>query len=285
MIFISTGGSRNQTAIQTALDFYAEGIRHVELSGGLCSPQIEEDLKTLPSDLLVQIHNYFPPPITPFVFNLASDKESVASVSFGHALQAIKIAANLKRRKYSFHAGFRMNPGVNELGRRIIARKLIDRGVAINNFIDQVQILSRQARLSNVDLLIENNVITRSNFDSFGEDPLLMTHPDEIIAIMSKVPKNVGLLLDVAHLYVSSKTLNFDVVEAHEKIKPWIKGYHLSENDGIVDSNQPIKNDSWFWRCLVRNLDYYTLEVYGTAPQEMYSQYCLAADLLARENF
>jgi sugar phosphate isomerase/epimerase len=283
VIFVSTGGRRDQTAVQTALDFYQAGIRHVELSGGSYSNQFEKDSQLVPADLMIQVHNYFPPPAIPFVFNLASDMVEVANLSINHAQTAIKIAATLKRSIYSFHAGFRINPLASELGKKLETRRLINRSEALNIFIERVYGLSKFAEDLGVKLLIENNVITQFNFNSFGEDPLLMTDPEEIIYVMKGMPKNVGLLVDVAHLKVSSQTLKFDLIDAHERLKPWIHGYHLSDNDGSVDSNEPVLASSWFWEHLLRGLDYYTLEVYGVSPQELYYQQRLFREMISKD--
>jgi sugar phosphate isomerase/epimerase len=129
--------------------------------------------------------------------------------------------------------------------------------------------------------MVENNVITQSNFNRFGEDPLLLTCPDEIFAVMKEMPKNVGLLLDVAHLKVSANTLGFDLINGHEKLKPWIKGYHLSDNSGDVDSNEQVTPASWFWKYILRDLEFYTLEVYGATDIELYAQYLLTKKMLA----
>ena len=78
----------------------------------------------------------------------------------------------------------------------------------------------------------------------------------------SKLPKRIGLLVDVGHLNVSAKTENFDRVKALKKIDKFVKGYHLSENNGISDSNKKINKNSWFLNYLKNDLDYYTIEVY-----------------------
>ena len=281
MIFISTGGRRDKSAIDTALNFYRQGIRHVELSGGLHSKEFLTELKTVPRDLILQIHNYFPPPATPFVFNLASNVFDISEMSIGLARNAIQISSGLERSIYSFHAGFRINPRANELGGKLVARQLMSRRLAIEIFIERVLLLAKEAESMGVRLMIENNVITQSNFNRFGEDPLLFTCPDEIFAVMKEMPKNVGLLLDVAHLKVSANTLDFDLINGHEKLKPWIKGYHLSDNSGDIDSNEQVTSASWFWKYLVRNLDFYTLEVYGATDIELYAQYLLTKEMLA----
>jgi sugar phosphate isomerase/epimerase len=285
MIFISTGGRRDQSAINTAFQFYSHGIHHVELSGGAHSEQFLTDLESAPDDLILQIHNYFPPPATPFVFNLASEALDVSELSIKLARNAISIASGLNRSIYSFHAGFRINPRAKDLGRKLVARELVSRTIALEIFIERVLMLAKEAESLGVRLMIENNVITRFNFNSFGEDPLLLTCPDEIEAIMKMMPKNVGLLLDVAHLKVSSNTLDFDLIDAHERLKPWIQAYHLSDNNGDVDSNEPVTPVSWFWKYLVRDLDSYTLEVYGVSVQELYAQQLLTKKMLAGNIF
>ena len=97
----------------------------------------------------------------------------------------------------------------------------------------------------------------------FKQDPLLLTHPKEIIEFFKKCDKNVGLLLDVGHLKVSAKTYGFNLFKAHEMLKPYIEGYHLSDNDGLKDSNSEFTKKSWFYNKLKRNVKYISIEVYS----------------------
>ena len=115
----------------------------------------------------------------------------------------------------------------------------------------------------NVKILIENNVITKENYKRFNQDPLLLTHPKEIIKFFKKSHKNVGLLLDVGHLKVSAKTYGFNLFKAHEKLKPYIEGYHLSDNDGLKDSNREFTKNSWFYNGLKKDVKYISIEVYS----------------------
>ena len=284
MIFLSTGGERHQKAAKTALKYYELGINCVELSGGAYSSTCELDLMALPSGIHLQVHNYFPPPETPFVFNLASNDREIAARSVAHVRNAIRMAILLRRPIYSFHAGFRMNPAVSELGVRLVRHNLLARNVALNIFGERVQALAEEARREGVTLLVENNVINKLNFETYGEDPLLLTDPDEIEFFMTRVPSNVGLLLDVAHLKVSAKTKNFDIVSAHEKVKRWIKGYHLSDNDGDADTNDPVSEHSWFWNYLQKGLNYYSLEVYRQPMSRLSEQRALTETILANDD-
>ena len=91
----------------------------------------------------------------------------------------------------------------------------------------------------------------------------MLTHPKEIIEFFKKCDKNVGLLLDVGHLKVSAKTHGFNLLKAHEKLKPFIEGYHLSDNDGLRDSNREFTKKSWFYNKLKKDVKYISIEVYS----------------------
>ena len=79
---------------------------------------------------------------------------------------------------------------------------------------------------------------------------------------MSKLPKNVGLLLDTGHLKVTCKTLNLNLYNEYKKIFKFIKGYHLSDNNGLADTNNTFTKNAWWFKKFNKNLDYYTIEVY-----------------------
>ena len=139
----------------------------------------------------------------------------------------------------------------------------IIRNKSISLFINRVKKLSKIAKKKNIDLLIENNVISKKNKNEFGLNPLLMCDPKETLKIAKQFPKNTKLLIDVAHLKVSSKTLKFSLSEMFNICNKYIGGYHLSDNNGKSDSNSMIKYNSWFWKYLNNNLNYFSLEVYN----------------------
>ena len=272
MIYISTGGMCCKTGFSSALDFFENGINAVELSGGLYSERTEQDLFNLPKELNLQIHNYFPPPIEPFVFNLASKNELIFAKSFKHVCSCIELASKLGLSKYSFHGGFRISPQPHQLGGELGVHELSLREEAFEVFENAVLKLSKIAKSKNIELLIENNVLTMANLELYGESPLLFCEPEEISSFMNKMPDNVGLLLDFGHLKVSALTLGFDPVNAHDKLQTWTKAYHLSDNNGKIDSNEPITRDSWFWSVINPALDYYSLEVYGVSFENLILQ-------------
>ena len=196
----------------------------------------------------------------------------------------MRLAITMGRPVYSFHAGFRINPVVSELGGAIKRRELSDRSAALNQFGEKMLLLAEEARREGVTLLVENNVLSAANMATFGEDPLLLTHPDEIAAFMRGMPAHVGLLLDVAHLKVSARTLGFDLLAAHAHVKPWIRGYHLSDNDGLEDSNHSVTADSWFWDVIDPGLDYYSLEIYRMPSADLVRQHDFVKTSLTGKN-
>ena len=131
--------------------------------------------------------------------------------------------------------------------------------------------------------MIENNVINKKNFKIFGENPLLLTKPDEIINFFKKLPDNIGFLLDVGHLKVSSKTEKFDLKIAMLKLNNIVTGYHLSENNGLEDQNKNFSNKVWFLKFLKKNLNYYTLEIYKTNLDKIYKTKVMIENFLNKK--
>ena len=129
--------------------------------------------------------------------------------------------------------------------------------------------------------MIENNVVTKQEVENFKKNMVLMADPKEINYIFSKLPNNVKMLLDVAHFKVSSKSLNFPLIKSVKKINKWIYGYHLSDNNGLEDSNKPVTNKSWFWPIIKKNLNYYSIEVYNQKLSQIYNQKKLVEKKLA----
>jgi len=70
-----------------------------------------------------------------------------------------------------------------------------------------------------------------------------------------------GILLDVGHLNVASRSLKFSKIKYLKECKQWIFGYHFSNNNGLYDQNKLIQKNSWFWPYIKKNLKYYSLEV------------------------
>lgn len=263
MIYLSTGGFQKLTPQSVIQKYNKIGIKSIELSGGkyVHSQKIIKFLKEK-HNINYALHNYFPVPKKKFVINLGSFEKKIFKKTFLNIKKSIDISSKLKSKYFGFHAGFLFDPNIKDLGKKFTDVRLQDRKKTINLFLARVNLLAKEAKKKNVKILIENNVITIENFKKFKQDPLLLTHPDEIIKFFKNCDKNVGLLLDVGHLKVSAKTLGFDLLRAHERLKPYIKGYHLSDNNGLRDSNKEFTKKSWFYDKLKKNVKYISIEVY-----------------------
>jgi sugar phosphate isomerase/epimerase len=239
------------------------GINSFELSGGMHFNDISNNLIKLSKKYSIVLHNYFPVPLEPFVFNLASLRQDIAEKSMLHAKLAIDLSYAVGSKYYSFHAGYLLDPGSQELGNLIRLRKLNNRIDSKNIFIERVNELSKYAATKNIKLMIENNVLSSENYHNFKNNAFLMVDPEETKEILEKVDKNVGLLIDVAHLKVSANSLKFSATEYLVEFRNKTWGYHISDNNGLSDTNHPVDKNSWFWTNLNKNLDYYSLEIYN----------------------
>ena len=264
MIYLSTGGFQNLTPQSVIQKFNEKGIKSIELSGGKYVDQ-KKVIKFLKkrNDLNYSLHNYFPVPKKKFVINLASIEKTIFKKTFSNIKKSINISSKLNSKYFSFHGGFLFNPNIKDLGKKFAKVKLQNRKKSMKLFLNRVNLLAEEAKKNNVKILIENNVITKENYKRFNRDPLLLTHPKEIVDFFKKCHKNVGLLLDVGHLKVSAKTYGFNLFKAHEMLKPYIEGYHLSDNDGLKDSNREFTKNSWFYNGLKKDVKYISIEVYS----------------------
>jgi len=272
MIYVSTGGHNNWSFDQTTTHLLDVGINAFELYGGVYVSNVEEKLKEVSQDNDIVLHNYFPPAEQPFVFNLASLQNSIAEKSIKHAKYVIDLSSMVGSKYYSFHAGYLIDPAVNELGKRIKNRTLNDRNESKELFIERVNELSIYAANKNIKLMIENNVLSHKNYHEFKQNPLLMVDKSETEEIIEKTDSNVELLIDVAHLKVSANTLGFSAKDYLLNFIDTTLAYHLSDNQGQEDSNNLIKHDSWFWPYINTNLDYYSLEIYNVSAQTLKQQ-------------
>lgn len=268
-IYISTGGYKNENINSILSKMEKNNILDIELSGGSYNKNIYEILKKKKKIFNFQIHNYFPVPKKAFVLNLASTDKIISRLSIKHVKSSIRFAKKIESKYYSFHAGFLCDFLPSELGKGVKKKKLNSRKKSISIFLKNLKHISKYAKKYKINVMVENNVITRTNLNEFGTNPLLMCDPVECLSLLKKFPKNIKMLLDVGHLNVSAKTLAFKKKDMFNKCEKFIKGYHLSNNDGLRDTNQKFNNKSWFIKLLNKNVEYVSIEVYGEAEQKL----------------
>ena len=258
MNFVSTGLIKAEKTSRIVKKLHKNNITNIELSSGIYEKNLDKFLIKFKKKHKVNflLHNYFPPPKKSFVFNLASNNYKIKNESIKLAKKAIELSKKLNCEFYSFHAGFLVDPKISSLGKKISNQKMVSRKIGLNNFLSAVRQLSKFAKKNKIELLIENNVLTQSNLNEFNGNPFLFVETDEIIKNIKKLPSNVKLLIDVGHLNVSSFTLKFDKFQFIKKCFPYIKAFHVSENNSLIDQNMPIKKNSWFLKSIKKKNKY-----------------------------
>ena len=210
---------------------------------------------------VLTLHNYVPFWDRAYVLNLASQSEDIVNTTVNHVRKAIDLSARIDSKYYAFHAGYLIDPRPEELGKKISARAFSDRTSALRVFRERIEGLAEYAKSLGVNLLVENNVISHNNYQEFNGNPLLMCDPDEICTFFNSLNGEVGLLLDFAHLKVSCNTLGIDLEHAFRTVEPYVRGLHLSDNNGLADQNLEFDSSAWFLDKLDK-FEYRVLEVY-----------------------
>jgi len=214
------------------------------------------------------IHNYFPPPQTPFVLNLASAKPATRQTSIDHGRQALRMAHEAGIPFYSIHAGFCIEPDPKDLGRPLShyapegsLEKYWER------FLDALRILLTDAERYNIHLYVENNVVSQDNVNV----PLLCSDAAACLRLFKDLPHpRLGLLLDTAHLKVSAQSLRFSADDFVLKLKDHVKLLHHSDNDGKRDTNLPLDRQYWFLKHMPSFADrYHVLEINDLSVEQI----------------
>jgi sugar phosphate isomerase/epimerase len=265
MIYVSSSCVKHAKIRDSVQELAENNFQNIELSGGTeYYENFENDLLELKEkySLNYRCHNYFPPPKKPFVLNLASLNDETFQMSFDHLEKVVALSNRLGADKFAFHAGFFIDIRLSEIGKKLSRDNLFDEKKAIERFCNAYGVIKKQTK--NVGLFIENNVFSKTNADTYdGENPFMMTNFDEYKSLKEKI--NFNLLLDVAHLKVSAKTLGLDWEEEFEKMMSVSSYIHVSDNDGLHDLNHQLTKNSEIISMLkksdTQNKDF-TLEVY-----------------------
>lgn len=246
MIYISSACVKKSNIAEVLSLLGERGVKNIELSGGTdYYERIEDDLKALGEryGLNYACHAYFPPPKEPFVVNLASCNDRIYWRSLEHYEQCIEMLKRIGSRTLSVHAGFMIEVGTDEIGKKLNGRIVYDKSRAYDRFCSAYQRILKQCTDNGIELFLENNVLNSENYESFEyHNYMMMTDYQSIIEMRRQMDFN--LLLDLGHLHVSARTLGKNFQEECEKLKEYVRWIHLSDNNGIVDAHQPFRAKS-----------------------------------------
>lgn len=284
-----SSGSFQTSNLEKIISLSLEYGLNLELSSSLpFSPLNLDTVYSARGRLRFLVHNYFPSPNIPFVLNLASTDPEIHQQSENLCQNAIDLCAKLGAPFYSVHAGFALNISPSDLGNPVIQGRLaagqsIPRDMAYETFVASVNNLAIYAATRNVGLLVENNVAARETIADDGTFPLLLVAVEEIRDFFSDIADStVGLLLDTGHAKVSAATMGIPPEGYLVELASFIKGLHLSDNNGQRDTNSPFTGNAWFAPFLKGLASIpMVIEVNNLSLDEMFQQMDLVEKMIA----
>ena len=246
MVYISSSCVKSDNIIHILNSLIGKGINNIELSGGT---RFYSDLENQLIDCVqknkinVRLHNYFPPPKEDFVINIASLNSEIYEKSISHCLNAIRLSKKLGADRYSIHAGFLIDPGIKEIGigNSLKKKGLYDVNLATQKMISSIKLFNEEAG-NDLKIYIENNVISKKNYEKYRNNPFILTTRNDYENLSKNISFN--LLLDVAHLKVSSNTLGRNFKEDLDFLFDKTDYLHLSSNNSLEDTNNNILSDT-----------------------------------------
>jgi sugar phosphate isomerase/epimerase len=242
-IYVSTSCLSSKYDYSQILDIYTKsGIKNVEL--GICKDSTLDVTKILKKhDFNYIVHHYFPPPKEQFIVNLASQDEQIRKKSIDQMKNSIDFCTDFNINFYSFHAGFRVDPDINL---KFSFNNIPEYENSFNTFKESVKKIADYAEKRSVKVAIENNVLSEYNLVDGRNKLLLMCELWEFERLFDEITsKNLGALLDIGHLKVTSNLLKFDANEFIYKLKDKIFGVHVHENNGRVDEHRCLREGDW----------------------------------------
>jgi sugar phosphate isomerase/epimerase len=250
-LYFSSACIRNSNILEVINKFKENGINNIELSAGTkYNENIEKELFLILKNTNINLcfHNYFPIPEKKFILNLASLNDYIYQESINLCLNSIKLSKKLGIKTYSVHAGFFLDFGIKEIGKTIHRQELFDKKKSINRFVNAWNILKKEAN-NQIDLYIENNVLTKKNYDIFNfSKPFMLLDSEDYKYLNNLI--DFKLLLDLAHLKVSSKTLKLNFLEEINFLFSNTNYIHYSENNGLVDQNKGLNLSNQIFKIL-----------------------------------
>ena len=60
-------------------------------------------------------------------------------------------------------------------------------------------------------------------------------------------PSDIGLNLNIGHLYLSANAFNYNWKDLVDSISRYVFAMELSHNDGFEDQHLPLISEGWYW--------------------------------------
>ena len=184
-------------------------------------------------------------------------------------IKALRWSNELESNFYAIHAPFRLDPSIKNLGKGFNQEKLTDYETTINIFCEEYCELRYLGKKFGVELSIENNVLSFTDFKAFGSNHPFVFTGAEYEPFLNHLGDDVSFLIDYGHLKVSANSLKFDPIHALKGLTPKIKWCHLSDNNGLADLNDTFDTNAWFIKHFNSLSVPSTLEIYANNIEEL----------------
>lgn len=267
MIYVSTGGFNNHT-VEHSIQLL-QNFQNIEVSGGRYNKEQVRKIIEISSKKNILLHNYAPPPETPFVLNLGSLNPEIEKLSYEHILNAIQLTHQISGKFYAIHAPYAVDPQPAQMGKPLQNLEIADYTEVLQKFCRNYSELRKYATQLNIELLVENNVMTSQNLKNLTKYGLTFCDNFGANELIRHTQGEIGFLIDFAHLEISSRALNFDVTHFLNTCEQYTRGIHLSETCGTKDDNKKIHKNSFLFKYkeFWKNYPYITVEVYGSCEE------------------
>lgn len=189
------------------------------------------------------LHNYFPAPEKSFVLNIASDDIKIQSSCKKLVNNALKLSKDANSKIYGLHAGYLSKAKAKSDGMFEFDVEQMSYNSALDTSLKFINDYVEKFNQHGVIFLVENL------FPSVARNSSLNCNFQQITDLMDNLPKEVGLLLDLGHMNISSNIMEFDrnkfLDQYLSKYSDRLHEVHISENNGLKDEHRALEEKSW----------------------------------------
>lgn len=250
-LYISSTFFKDNTPFSLALEkLISNKIYNIEIGSNHCYENNYDYLNISKCNFL--LHNYFPVPKNDLVVNIASQDVEIRNESLKHIYNSIDFCKKINSKLYTFHPGFLTDPSGANLSSNNYDFQWNNNNLntsnynkSINTMYFSLEKIIKYSQKRKVKISIE----TEGSLNK--KNHLLMQEPNEYINLFDRFTnKEIGINLNIGHLFLASKAFNFKKSNFINLIQKYIVAFELSHNNGIEDQHLPLKPNEWYWEII-----------------------------------
>ena len=250
-LYISTTFAKDKTPVTKVLEtLIKKKIYNIELgSNHIWQENILKKIKKYDHNFLV--HNYFPVPKKNLIVNIASQDKQIRKKNINHIKNSIQFCKRIKSKLYTFHPGFILDPVSQNKSKKnydFIFNKndkhKANYEICFNNMVSSLKNIVEYAKKNKVRIAIETEGSRKKSFS-------FLYHYKEYQKLYTIFKtSDFGLSLNIGHLNLASKSLNFNKYKFVKILQKHIVAIEMSHNNGIYDEHKPLIKNAWYWKII-----------------------------------